>query len=273
MEAGRPRSPRRRPVRGPPGDSGAKTSSLVPLDPHPGGRWFLPEPASPTDSSGTSGAARPVSSPESQLPVHARHMQVAVGGRSVMGAHLGVTGERGRGRGKQMLAGVVPTCRASGLRRGSACQAPAPRGPVPLAGRAGPGRLQEVWLGGLLALEEPVVCKRKPMASNEPPDSGAEQRGQQCLGPGKALRAWPGPGRGRGCEGQRQSSRGRAGAVGRAQGARVRCLMGPGQAVAPGSSVQTSSVSWSAPRTGPVRTSLERGRGRYLRPGRHRPWW
>lgn len=58
VEAGSPRSPRRHPVKGPPGDSRAETSSVLPLDPHPGRRWFLPEPASPTDSSGTSGAAR-----------------------------------------------------------------------------------------------------------------------------------------------------------------------------------------------------------------------
>lgn len=41
----------------------------------------------------------------------------------------------------------------------------------------------------LLALEEPVVREEKPVASSEPPGNGAEQRGQQCPGPGQVLRA------------------------------------------------------------------------------------
>lgn len=72
--ADRPRSPRHRPVRGPSGDPGAETSSVLPSDPHPGDDgFFLSQPA-PRTAQGPPGLPAPVSGPESQLPVHARHM-------------------------------------------------------------------------------------------------------------------------------------------------------------------------------------------------------
>lgn len=209
MGADRPRSPRHRPVRGPSGDPGAETSSVLPSDPHPGDDgFFLSQPA-PRTAQGPPGLPAPVSGPESQLPVHAGIWQVPAGRRSVIGAHLGVLGGCRGSRGKQMFAGAVPAGRASGTwlslpgarTSGALCR---------WRGGLRAGRLQEVRPGVLLALGEPTVCEKKPMASTTPPDNGAERRGRQGAGPGKAPRAG-------GLRGTAAGRPGRAGTAGRAQ--------------------------------------------------------
>lgn len=200
MGADRPRSPRHRPVRGPSGDPGAETSSVLPSDPHPGDDgFFLSQPA-PRTAQGPPGLPAPVSGPESQLPVHTGIWQVPAGRRSVIGAHLGVPGGRRGGRGKQMLAGAVPAGRASGTETWLSLPGARTSGALcRWRGGLRAGRLQEVRPGVLLALGEPTVCEKKPMASTTPPDNGAERRGRQGAGPGKAPRA--------GCVGQRQGGR------------------------------------------------------------------
>lgn len=200
MGADRPRSPRHRPVRGPSGDPGAETSSVLPSDPHPGDDGFFlsqPAPRKLRDLRGCPHLS-PARNPSSLCTPGV--WQVPAGRRSGIGAHLGVPGGRRGGRGKQMLAGAVPAGRASGTETWLSLPGARTSGALcRWRGGLRAGRLQEVRPGVLLALREPTVCEKKPMASTTPPDNGAERRGRQGAGPGKAPRA--------GCVGQRQGGR------------------------------------------------------------------
>lgn len=155
---------------------------------------------------------------------------------------MGCLADAGEAAGSRCLQARCPQAEPPGLRRGSACPAPAPPGPC-AAGGAGCGQdaFRKCGRGVLLALGEPTVCEKKPMASTTPPDNGAERRGRQGAGPGKAPRA--------GCVGQRQGGRAeRAPRGGRSEHACAR--RGPGTRVAlssGGRRLPRPGCSWPRP--------------------------